>query len=253
MASADDIKSLTDSLEIWEYLAYLSIAAVAVGVAGEVIHDFTEWFKWVKWWKDKGEKYSAILLVIALFAELGIQIKENSISGMITADLERQTAALEKKNTELRIKAANLERMLGPRHINGDVFLSILGDGPKGEFEIRYASDDQETALFVLTLRVLLTRSGWRLIGERPVPTAELLRSVSGYPSNVIIEVKEIGAGETPILSPPNKNQQPRTLWTVLSGAIMSGAGIMTGIQGWRDESLPEDRVRITVFPRPGM
>lgn len=75
------------------------------------------------------------------------------------AAIER-AAKLEKEAAELRIRAATLERNLGPRHVDGDKFLSILGDDPKGEFEIRYAAGDQETRLFALSLRVLLIKSG---------------------------------------------------------------------------------------------
>lgn len=85
------------------------------------------------------------------------------------------------------------------------------------------------------------------------MPEAELLRSVPGYPANFIIEVKKLSENETPILSPPNKSQQPRTLFAVPSGTIMSAAGILTGIQGAQDASLPDRRARIIVFRRPGM
>jgi hypothetical protein len=88
MTAAEEVNALTSSLSVWEYAAYVSILAVAIGVLGEVIHDFTGWFK-TTWWKEKGDKYSAILLVVALFAELIIQAKENSISGRIIAILRK--------------------------------------------------------------------------------------------------------------------------------------------------------------------
>jgi hypothetical protein len=88
-----------------------------------------------------------------------------------------RAAILEKEAAAIRERAAILEREVGLRHLNGSVFLSIIGDEPKGEFEIRYAAEDQDSLLLALDLRVLLIKSGWELIDERPIPTAELLRS----------------------------------------------------------------------------
>src|SRR5258708_4535143 len=108
MTAADEVSALTSSLSVWEYAAYVSILAVAVGVLGEVVHDFTGWFKTTRWWREHGNKYSAILLVIALFAELVIQIKENSISGRIIAILENETAKV----------TLELEKIRQPRTIS---------------------------------------------------------------------------------------------------------------------------------------
>jgi hypothetical protein len=120
MASAEDISYLIELLSFWEIWAYAAIAAVAVGVLGEVIHDFTAWFKRSIWWADKGNKYSAILLVVALFAEFGIQIKENSVSGRIIAAQQRETAAARERTAVLQNETSMLRNAVESRRLTDE-------------------------------------------------------------------------------------------------------------------------------------
>src|SRR6516162_1237507 len=106
MAGTDHINALTASLWYWELAGYVSVAAVVIGVAGEVLHDFSTWFKSVEWWKARGNKASALLLVVALRGELVIQVKSTSISGRIIAGLEDEAAAACERTAEIEKVAA---------------------------------------------------------------------------------------------------------------------------------------------------
>jgi hypothetical protein len=105
---AVDIATLISALSWWELAGYVTVAAVAVGVAGESVHELTDWLGTYSWWKAKGGKASAFLLIMALVAELVIQIKVNSISGEIIADLSDQAAEARKEAATLEREAAQL-------------------------------------------------------------------------------------------------------------------------------------------------
>lgn len=109
MASADDLNALIDSLSSWEISGYVAMAAVAAGVAGEVIHEFFDWFKSFVWWRIKGNKASALLLVVALTLEIVIQVKANSISGQIIAFLERETADARERAAKAELETTRLK------------------------------------------------------------------------------------------------------------------------------------------------
>jgi hypothetical protein len=148
----------------------------------------------------------------------------------------------------LRINAAKLEREVGLRHIDGARFMSVLGDGPKGEFEIEYGAEDQDSLLLALSPRVLLQNAGWKLINEKAIPLAVLLKEATIFPMNVRIQLRQIAGDDRSLTLPQAENKSPRTLYSVLSGAIMAGLdGLLPHIVGSGDPSLPEGRVRITV------
>jgi hypothetical protein len=90
------LNELTSQQWSWELAEYVSVAAVFIGVAGESIHEFTAWFRQHAWWKGNGGKASALLLVVALAAELVTTIKSNGISGQIIALVTERAATLEK-------------------------------------------------------------------------------------------------------------------------------------------------------------
>jgi hypothetical protein len=173
----------------------------------------------------------------------------------LQADAAQMRADFDKENTELRAKAANLQSEISPRHLNGPLFLSILGDSPKGEFELVYGAEDQDSLLLSHSLRELLKNAGWQFIDEKAIPLATLLKQATAFPMNVQIEVHVFGKPEEqmPILSPQDRATKlglPRTLYSVVSGAIMAGLGGVETSVGGTDPSLPDNRVRITVFPR---
>ena len=107
---AADVSALTRALSIWEWAEYASVVAVIFGVVGESIHEFTKWFHWSHWWKDKGGKASALLLVLALAAELATMFEVNRISGRIIAILDSGTE-------QLRAENLLFEKQLAPRRL----------------------------------------------------------------------------------------------------------------------------------------
>lgn len=102
------VSRLVTSLARWEFWGYVSAAAVAIGVIGESIHEFSHWFSQHPSWKVKGGKASALLLIVALVAEVVIQVKANSLSGQIIALLSNQAAEATLKAGKLGVTVDNL-------------------------------------------------------------------------------------------------------------------------------------------------
>jgi len=82
---------------------------------------------------NKRNKYSAIILVVALFAELVIEINTNSVNGRMTAILERETAAANERSVELqrlleieRTERLMLHKKFAWRHLDDDQLRRII-------------------------------------------------------------------------------------------------------------------------------
>jgi hypothetical protein len=173
---------------------------------------------------------SPVIVFAAAFFWMGDRVTEMTIRGVGTI--------------KPAVNTANL------RHIDGPSFLGILDDTPKGEFEIVYGAEDLDSINLAYDLRYLLPVTGWRFINITAVPLKYLLniKNAMAFPKNIKLEVHSfIGSEEIPNLSTESK---PRTLYSVLAGAIMKGLGGVQTLQGATDPSLPDNRVRITVFPR---
>jgi hypothetical protein len=169
----------------------------------------------------------------------------------IKTDLDQQKQKITTQIAQfekLANEEATLKREVGLRHIDGQSFLNIIDDNPKGEFEIVYGAEDLDSIFLAHDLRSLLERAGWKFISISATPLATLLDlKKRDYPKNIRIEVHSVTGNELPNLSPQDK---PRTLYSVVAGAIMNGLGGLQTSTGGEDPSLPENRVRITVFPR---
>jgi hypothetical protein len=170
----------------------------------------------------------------------------------IKVDLEQQQQKIIAQITRLDKLTSEeevLKREVGLRHIDGPSFLKILDGDPKGEFEIVYGAEDLNSINLAYDLRSLLEVAGWKFINITAVPLQNLLdlKNAMVFPKNIKIEVHSIIGPDEPNLSLLSK---PRTLYSVLSGAIMTGLGGVQTLQGGTDPSLPDNRVRITVFPR---
>jgi hypothetical protein len=158
VASAEDLRALTISLSRWEIAGYCSLAAVAIGVIGEAIHDFSSWFKSAPWWRDKGNRASTLLLIVALVAELVIQVKTNGISGQKIAFLENEAA------DELARTAA-IEKVASWRTIESTQARAIHSvlNGNLHVIELMQISGDPEAMYFSDQLRRLLRSTGLTL------------------------------------------------------------------------------------------
>ena len=140
---------------------------------------------------------------------------------------------------------------LGPRVIDRNLFLSTLGDSPKGEFQILYGAEDQDSYSVSGQVRRLLTDAGWKDMGVRAMPVAEIIKSATMIPQNARVDVTSINFDkEAPAMMSLSMGQpaEPRTLFVVVSAAISRGIG--RGVTGGQDPSLRDNQVRIIIFPR---
>jgi len=88
-----DVASLTSTLSFWEYAEYISGGFVALACVGEYIASFKPWFTGGdKERKDRLEKRSTLLLIIALAAELICLVRTNLISGQVIGALDTKAA-----------------------------------------------------------------------------------------------------------------------------------------------------------------
>jgi hypothetical protein len=187
------------------------------------------------------------LFTVGLFM---VEEQQTQIAGEIASKANERAAILGKEAAQLQDNAAMLDREVGRRHLDGTIFSRILGNGPKGEFEIVYGAEDLDSLVLAFDLRYALERAGWRFISSTPVPLATLLslKDAKSIPQHIKIQVHSFVGNEMPILSP--KDNERRTLYSVLSGAIMVGLGGVQILRGGIDPTLPDNRVRITIFPR---
>jgi len=246
MAADLDLSALMSSLSCWEYAGYAGLAIVIIGVVGEGVHDFTTWFS-NTWWSTKGGRLSVLVLIAGLAIEGVTQVKANSLSGQIIAFLGEQAATtreraatLEKEAAELRMSAANLEKRVGPRIIDRDLFLSALDDGPKREFEIQYGAEDQDSWMLSIQLRALLEKAGWRFISVTPLPITSIITQSVIVPMTVRLQVRSISAEETQAMLSLSlgKTAEPKTPYTVVGAALIRGLG--RGVVGGADPSLAD-------------
>jgi hypothetical protein len=94
-----DVASLTSTLTCWEYAEYVSGGFVALACAGEYIASFKPWFTGGdKERKERLEKRSTLLLIIALAAELICLVRTNQISGQVIGALDTKAAEAYRKS-----------------------------------------------------------------------------------------------------------------------------------------------------------
>ncbi|MGD0362736.1 MAG: hypothetical protein ABSC93_17800, partial [Bryobacteraceae bacterium] len=110
-----DVESLTTALTRWEYAEYASGGLVAVACAGEYIASFKPWFTGGdKARKERLEKRSTLLLIVALAAELICLVKTNQISGQVIGALD--------------VRATEAYRKAGDAVVNSEVAIGKSGD-----------------------------------------------------------------------------------------------------------------------------
>src|ERR1035438_8081162 len=89
-----DVASLTATLTYWEYAEYASGALGALACVGEYIASFKPWFTGGnKERKERLEKRSTLLLIVALAAELICLVRTNQISGQVIGALDTKAAS----------------------------------------------------------------------------------------------------------------------------------------------------------------
>jgi hypothetical protein len=183
---AFDISELATSLSNWEFAGYLSLAAVAIGVAGESIHELTELGKKFIWWKCKGGKASALLLIAALAGELIIQIKINSLSGLIIAVLNDGAAKLEKESIQLRSDIERERNIRLPRQLTEeqvDTIANALRD--KTERVHIVIQSGLEPKVYAMGFEMAFARAGIKIL-EYEMPYGASLTGIMVYPAGAV-------------------------------------------------------------------
>jgi hypothetical protein len=178
MASAINASALIASLAIWENCGYAASLFVVIGCAGEAIHEFWPRLRKLSpWWDTKGGKASALLLIAALATEIPIQLKVNSISGLVIAELSREASAdmFALENLHQRVvwrtirPEAQRELVLRLSRCHGSVTIGFL-------------ANDRETAFFASQLEDMfeqansMTHGAWEIhLRAMPYPSDSLV------------------------------------------------------------------------------
>ena len=106
-----DVASLTNTLTYWEYAEYASGALVAVACIGEYIASFKPWFTGGnRERKERLEKRSTLLLIVALTAELICLVRTNQLSGQVIGALDTRAAEAYHKSDAAVTNADNALR-----------------------------------------------------------------------------------------------------------------------------------------------
>src|SRR5665213_942574 len=110
--TASEVARLTSTIGGWENAEYGFTALVAISCFGEYIADFTEWWKRGKAWrwfgdiehrKDNLAKFSTLVLIAALAAELLCVVRTNQLSGKLVGSLgDRSEEAFTKSGDALK-------------------------------------------------------------------------------------------------------------------------------------------------------
>lgn len=231
-AAFPDLLSILTAIFLYGDVA--SAAVAGAGIYWETKHNGSEF-----------EKFAQRCVLYGVIFETLFSVLLFIVDGHATAAAVNDAAKANEK-------AAALTRQVGLRHLDGDKFLAVLGDGPKGEYEIEYGAEDPDSILLAFDLKFLSARAGWKFIDMKATPLAQLLANWMIFPKNIKIEVHAFEGHEIPILTAEAEvgNKLPRTLFSVLSGAILMGLGGIQNFSGGVDPSLPENRIRIIVYPR---
>lgn len=89
--TASEVASLTATMGLWELAEYVSAGLVTLGCIGEFVAEFTKWFTGgIEETKERLAKYSTLLLIFALSAELVCLVRTNQLSGMVIASLNEK-------------------------------------------------------------------------------------------------------------------------------------------------------------------
>jgi hypothetical protein len=111
------------SLGRWEAAEYVCAALVTLGCVGEFIAEFTHWFTGeVKERKERLAKYSTLLLIFALAAELVCLVKTNQLSGMMIAALNQEAGAARRAASESDERAATAEEQAAAANRTAESF-----------------------------------------------------------------------------------------------------------------------------------
>jgi hypothetical protein len=190
-------------------------------------------------------------LIIGVFSTYVIVVTGNvkeKYFKLEIANSNKQAAEANQKAEEERLARVKIEERLAPRIINRGVFLEALKGKPKAPVEVLYLKDDPECINLSTQLLMLLNEAGWVIIRYEPIPSenpeAEVkfpmpsASSFGGQPAGITIVTKVL---------PETVGEKPDIPFRALWAAISKSTG---RVQGGRDPTLPEDKLRIIVAPK---
>lgn len=230
-------------------------ALILLGVAEIVSHRYGERKDELTAIEQDATKRAHETEIAALHRDTARLTAEAESAKAQIATAQEAAAKANERTAKAELDLARLRSETGPRTLNRDRFLKILAQGQKGTLEVVYAAEDQESALFALSIRVLSEDGGWTVLPKKAVPGGDILGRLPGFGPNVRVEVRSLSAGDISdqsISAEGWTSATPRSLYVAMAAAIMRGmdGGPYRGVMGNSDPSLPEGMVRVTVIPR---
>lgn len=113
------------SASFWEGVEYWAMAGVTLGVIGEFVADFTRLSKSTRW-KRSIEKWSALLLIVALLIELAATVKTNNISSLAGANLNLRAQQATEAAARLGVKTDTLTALVIQKTTEADSAIKNL-------------------------------------------------------------------------------------------------------------------------------
>jgi hypothetical protein len=166
--SALEVSNIQSSIAFWERAEYWCIALVALGVIGEEIAELTGWFGKHKKLFDK---YSAIVLVMALVFEGICTERANKFSGILISSLNETARGFESQIADANLKTETehlarikLEKSLDWRRVSRkqkeSIRKSLASIDPAIIVSIHADMRDPETAQFAIDLLEVFRKLG---------------------------------------------------------------------------------------------
>jgi hypothetical protein len=115
-AISADIATAMSTASFWESVEYWSLGAVTLGVMGEYSADFTR-LKKSEYWKHRVEKWSTLLVIVALAVELLATVKTNSINNLTIADLGKKAQEAAQLAGQLGVKVDELPTFVAQKKV----------------------------------------------------------------------------------------------------------------------------------------
>lgn len=200
------------------------------------------------------EKTSSVIctLVIALgvwMEEIGaeaLEVRERTDAELKLAELNARAA-----EANARAKSAQLElqRLSSPRKFNFEKFKVIMGDdrATRAKVEVLYVRDCPDCMTLAAFIRLALLGAQWEVLKYGPLeePTGEQAHLSSA------MAVKGYSYGVTVVGKAPSYLPFENKPYGDLNFAINFALGETNGVIGSKDESMPDDVVRVVIAPRP--
>ncbi len=190
------------------------------------------------------------IVIIALAVEL--------VAGRVARRFEKQIdAARELRIAELNHETAHLQKQLGPRLLNSELFLNDLEGKPTGTVEIMFPRENGECFQLAIQFRDLLRVAKWTVAEPVPVPPNDIPR-LANQPSYMAAGGQPLGVAVVSRADTQDDFQRLNdrdapTAINALTKAIFDTLGTVSGYSAGPDvfHPPPAGTIRIVVGPKP--